>query len=213
MGALVMAPKAGRVREIVECGIGARTLSSETHSGDRAVIAPFRSGVVVAAVDGLGHGREAADAAAAAASVIQDCAGEPLERLVSRCHGQLRKTRGVALSLASLDAENHAMTWLGVGNVEGLLFRSNEMAPRARECLLLRGGIVGYQMGPLRSATLPIRPGDTLIFATDGVDREFSSESPLGHLPQEFADEIIARYGKASDDALVLVARYVGDPA
>jgi hypothetical protein len=56
--------------------------------------------------------------------------------------------------------------------------------------------------------------GDTLIFATDGVRSDFASEH-LAHddPPQQLADRILARWGTKTDDALVLVARYVGTPA
>jgi serine phosphatase RsbU (regulator of sigma subunit) len=35
--------------------------------------------------------------------------------------------------------------------------------------VLLRSGVVGYQLPTLRASTLPIAPGDLLIFATDGI--------------------------------------------
>ncbi len=38
---------------------------------------------------------------------------------------------------------------------------------RARETLLLRGGVVGDRLPPLRAAGLPLAPGDTLVLATD----------------------------------------------
>jgi negative regulator of sigma-B (phosphoserine phosphatase) len=49
-----------------------------------------------------------------------------------------------------------------------------------------------------------------LVFATDGVRSDFSTYSPLGRDVQDTADAMLARYGKQTDDALVLVARYLG---
>jgi hypothetical protein len=116
------------------------------------------------------------------------------------------------LSLAAFDAPHQTMTWLGVGNVEGCLFRANGATRPVREYLLRRGGIIGYQMEALRTATLPVFAGDTLIFATDGIDGAFCTESPLGRDPQECADDFVSRYAKQSDDALIVVARYLGSP-
>jgi hypothetical protein len=65
-------------------------------------------------------------------------------------------------------------------------------------------------MPSLRAATLSIARGDTLIFMTDGISSDFSPDSPLEGHPQRIADTILNRYGKQSDDALVLVARYLG---
>ena len=53
--------------------------------------------------------------------------------------------------------------------------------------------------------------GDTLIFATDGVGGDFLNEVlPQRDPAQALADYILGRWGKQTDDALVLVARYVG---
>ena len=38
---------------------------------------------------------------------------------------------------------------------------------------MLRGGVVGYSLPALRIATLSVAPGDTLIFATDGIGGSF----------------------------------------
>ncbi len=102
------------------------------------------------------------------------------------------------------------MTWLGVGNVEGVLLSAGGEAGLARESVLLRGGVVGYRLPPLRPAVLTIRPGDTLILATDGIRGGFVSQLTSGEPPQQMADGILARHGKGTDDALVLVARYLG---
>jgi hypothetical protein len=181
----------------------------ELESGDLHVVVPFAHGVLVAVVDGLGHGAEAAVAARTAAATLQHHAADPLTTLVQRCHTDLRKTRGAVLSVASFDAESQLMTWLGVGNVEGVLFRADPGARPPRESLLLRGGVVGYQLPTLRPAVLPIFPNDTLIFATDGISGAFSSDPPR-RTPQDAADGIVARFAKETDDALALVARYVG---
>jgi negative regulator of sigma-B (phosphoserine phosphatase) len=195
---------------LVEFGIGARALRGEHESGDLHLVAPYAGGVLIAVADGLGHGPEAAAAARMAIGILQDSPAEPVIDVVRRCHAALLKTRGVVLSLASIDAAAHQMTWLGVGNVDGTLYRADSAARPQRESLAMRGGVVGYQMPSLRAAVVPIAPGDTLTFATDGIAREFHSLSPLGWHPQDAADHILRRYGKDNDDALILIARYQG---
>ncbi len=130
--------------------------------------------------------------------------------LMQRCHAALQKSRGVVLSLASFDAGANRMTWLGVGNVDGVLFRANPAAQRERESLQTRGGVVGYQIPSLRAAPLPVAGGDMLVFATDGIMGAFHTESPVGWHPQEAADHILKKYGKETDDALILVACFKG---
>lgn len=195
---------------ILEWGVSGRALPGQSESGDQYCVADCDGGTLVAVIDGLGHGAAAAAAAQAASAILERHAGEPLIPLVQRCHEELRGTRGVALSAAFFEAEAATMTWLAVGNVEGVLFRADKAVQPAREPILLRGGVVGYQIPPLRATILPLSPGDTLVFATDGISGGFDQESPIGHDPQEAADHILAHFAKKIDDALVLVARYRG---
>jgi len=197
---------------VIDWGVSWRALPGQRESGDLHVVCEFENGILIGVVDGLGHGPEAAAAARAAAEVLQSHAGEPVIALVKHCHEGLRKTRGVVLSIASLDATERMMSWIAVGNVEGVLFRADRAARPARETVLMRSGVVGYQLPPLRAASHPLQTGDLLIFATDGIKDAFTNQPPLSGDPQEAATEILNRFGKDSDDALVLVARWRGIP-
>ncbi|MBI3789047.1 MAG: stage II sporulation protein E (SpoIIE), partial [Ignavibacteriales bacterium] len=81
-----------------------------------------------------------------------------------------------------------------------------------RENILLRGGVVGYQLPQLRASVVPVSKGDTLIFVTDGIFSRFAESLNKAESPQKLADEICAQYKRESDDAMVLVARYTGLP-
>jgi hypothetical protein len=191
-------------------GVSSKAYAAAQETGDLHVVVPCANTVLVAAIDGLGHGREAALAARAAAAVLGRHGHEPLVELMQRCHEDLRSTRGVVLSMASFDPHAGTMTWLGVGNVEGVLFRADRSAGARKDSLSLRGGVVGYRIPALRPTEHHVLDGDVLVFATDGIRTGFSAFAPLGLDVQEAADTILARYGKATDDALVVVARYLG---
>lgn len=197
---------------LLDWGVAARALPSQSESGDAYAVVAHAAGMLVAVVDGLGHGAEAAAAARLAVAKLERHAHEAVVDLLGACHEELRRTRGAVLSLASFHGGMGTMTWGGIGNVEGILFRIDRAARPAREALALRGGVVGYQMPPLRATTLPVFAGDMLVFATDGIAGSFSELSPIGRQPQEAADEILRRCAKHTDDALVLVARYLGLP-
>ncbi len=193
----------------LEWGAASLALPGHTESGDLHLVAPFPNGVLVAVVDGLGHGFEAAAASEVALATLEEHAHEPVTSLVHRCHERLKGTRGVVMSLASFIVQDGTMTWLGVGNVEGILLRSHTNANPAREWIVPRAGVVGYSLPSLRASVLHVGLGDTLIFATDGIRPSFA-ESPLSDSPQRIAERILARSGRDTDDALVLVARYLG---
>jgi phosphoserine phosphatase RsbX len=198
-----------RDEPILAWGVATRALPGERESGDVAVVRMFRGGALAAAVDGLGHGPEAARAARIAARVVEASAGEPVARLFELSHAELRETRGAVMSLASFQAADDTVTWLGVGNVDGRLIRGDEQDGQADRSILCLGGIVGFNLPPLHPVTLPVRRGDTLIFATDGVRSGFARSPDLSGSEREVADRIMALEAKGTDDALVLVVRYL----
>jgi len=195
---------------LIEWGVSSRALPGQAASGDRHVVEAFPGGALIGAIDGLGHGDEAASAARAAGDVLGRHCRESVIALARRCHEALLSTRGVVMSLASFSGGDQTMTWLGVGNVEGVLLRASARAVPMREQLLLRGGVVGYQLPQLSAWVLPLCPGDTLIFATDGIRSEFTSVVDSAGSAAGLADRILAGYAKGTDDALVVVARYAG---
>jgi len=109
---------------LVSWSVAGAPLEPGTESGDLHVVAPSQHGVLVAAIDGLGHGPEAAAAAREAARVLQAHAEESVLPLVLRCHEELRRSRGVVMSVAFFDQRDDSVTWMGVGNVEGVLLRA-----------------------------------------------------------------------------------------
>jgi phosphoserine phosphatase RsbX len=195
---------------MVEYGVAKLALPGHAESGDHHVVRCNRNGVLLAAIDGIGHGEEAADAARVAASILNASVDEPIISLVEQCHEQLRPTRGVVLSVASIDPEHGMMTWLGVGNVQGVLMRADTKNGNPQETLLLRAGVVGSRLPPLQATVIPVAKDDTLFFVTDGVSGNFVENLPILGNPQRAADRILERYRIGTDDALVLIARLVG---
>jgi serine/threonine protein phosphatase PrpC len=197
-------------KTFIHWGVATLALEGQRESGDLHLVRPVTDGVLVAVVDGLGHGEEAAAAARIAVDALEQFAEEPPLSLLQRCHVALRGSRGVVMSLARFDAPRSTMTWLGVGNVEGVLHHADWSERSARASLITRGGIVGSEVPAIQAAVIPVGPRDTLVFATDGIGNGFLSDVSVHDQPQRLADQILARHGKGTDDALVLVARYLG---
>ncbi len=199
---------AGRTGAI-EWGVATQAMAGEVASGDLEIVESFTGGVLLGAVDGLGHGREAAEVARLAVTTLTGHAGEPVANLVRRCHQALLETRGVVMSLASFNPVDSTITWTGVGNVSAMLVRSGQGDTARRESLLLRGGVVGFQLPPLSEEVVAVAPGDTLLIATDGVHPGFAEDLVLGPPPPELAQRILSVHLKGGDDALVLVAQFL----
>jgi phosphoserine phosphatase RsbX len=197
---------------LLDWGVATLALAGQTESGDLHLVKPTADGALVAVVDGLGHGQEAAAAAQIAVHTLEQFAEEPPLSLIQRCHHALKGTRGVVMSIAAFDARRSTMTWLGVGNVDGVVHHSNWAERSARVALITRGGIVGSELPAVQAAMLPVGVADTLVFATDGIRAGFADDVSDREQPQRLANQILSRFGKGTDDALVLVARYLGRP-
>lgn len=195
----------------IDTGVAVLPLPGQPESGDLSLVKRVGKGVFVAVVDGLGHGEDAASAAYAAVAALDRYAKDPLPEILKRCHAALTGTRGVVLTIAYLDPVPKTMTWMGIGNVEGVLLHADGGPKLSRVALVPSAGFLGGDPPHGQPRVVPIRRGDTLILATDGIKSGFADNLPPPTVaPQALADQILARYAKGTDDALVLVARYVG---
>jgi len=195
---------------LVEWGVASRAAQEGSPSGDGALVQVRGADVLVAAFDALGHGADASASAAAARAVLEAHPEAPLRSLPRLVHDRLRQApRGVAMSLGLIEGSTSVMSWLGVGNVQGLVVGA-ETGDRRRNELALRGGIVGRNLPIVAVQAVPLRAGDLVVFATDGIADAFGGDVIPGMPPQQMADRILERHHRGHDDGLVLVAAFMG---
>jgi negative regulator of sigma-B (phosphoserine phosphatase) len=171
----------------VVCGDGYRVIARETD-------------VLVAVVDGLGHGPSAKEAADAFLDFVDRYPHLPLPDLIARGGRAIAATRGVAATLARLGPD--WIELLGVGNVR--------VIARARSPFLAvpAPGIVGSIHRQPQVAVGAVVPGDLFLICTDGVSHPGRLEGDDLHLPvSELARNILAGSKTRQDDATVVVAR------
>jgi len=210
---VVRAERPAVTRSPIVSGTAGRTLPGESATGDRSVLREYPGGALFAVIDGLGHGPEAAHAAGIAAGVLQSSPSTDIVELVQECHHRLQHSRGVVMTVVSLEAGEGRASWLGVGNVQGMVVHggNNRQNSSGRVFALLRSGTVGQHLPTLTPTSFAVGLGDTFVMATDGISLDFMKEHSVDQPPQLLAERILRQYGLANDDALVLVVRYVGE--
>ena len=202
------ATASGRVPKL-QWAAAFRPLSGESVSGDHHLVAPFEGGILLAVVDALGHGTEAEFAARLAVATLSSRRDASLEELLKDCHHTLARTRGIAVALASINFRKNALSWIGIGNVEGVLVRA---AGGKNHSIIQHGGIVGYQMPKLPPIeNFRMEAGDRLCFATDGIRAGFSEVLNSRQSLADLAEAVLERFENVRDDALVLLAELRGD--
>jgi negative regulator of sigma-B (phosphoserine phosphatase) len=169
----------------------------ESVSGDAVVVRRDGDATLIAVIDVLGHGYEAAKVASLATKHLDAAPLRPATDLMMSLHEALRGTRGAAAAICVVRGPR--IDGCGVGNVE-VRVQGTAVA------ILLTPGIIGQRMHRLRSFEGRLVPGDRLVCFSDGI----SSQVQLGDLrelsPRDACGIVMQRHRRKHDDASVLIA-------
>ncbi|MFL6708973.1 MAG: ATP-binding protein [Massilia sp.] len=185
-------------------------IAGEDSNGDAWAMAADRAGVALMSVDGLGHGDLAAEAARAALDCMAQGPFRSPAAQLEACHGALRATRGAALAVAQLAYEGPApsLRFAGIGNISACLIDQSK-----RRQMISHNGIVGHNMRKVQQFELDCPPGALLVMHSDGLSTQWDLEAYPGLAacnPLLIAAVLLRDFGRARDDASVLVLRYSG---
>jgi anti-sigma regulatory factor (Ser/Thr protein kinase) len=197
-------------------------IASEDSNGDGWAIAADRAGVALMSIDGLGHGELAAQAASAALECMAMGPFRQPGAQIEACHTALRATRGAAMAVAQLayprmDGETPQLRFAGIGNIAACLIDpddgSGASAGGKRRQMISHNGIVGHNMRKVQQFELPCPAGCLLVMHSDGLSTQWDLNAYPGLAschPLVIAAVLLRDFGRARDDASVLVLRYRG---
>jgi negative regulator of sigma-B (phosphoserine phosphatase) len=185
-------------------GAVCRAKQSQTVSGDVYLVQAYEEGRVLAAViDGLGGGEEAARAARLAEKTIREHIEHPLQEVVRLSHAALHSTRGAVIGLLRLELGSHHASYVGVGNIGVHVYSRQPIKP------ISKNGILGFRLPTLLELRYMYDPGDIFVMYSDGISGGFSQDGKIDikQAPQRMAEQILATYGKYTDDATVVAIK------
>lgn len=192
----------------LEWAVASRPASGEIACGDVAQVTMGPTRGVLAVVDGLGHGPDAARAATLAAKIVEHHQTDGPGALLTAIHEGLAESRGAAATVAVVDADEGRLDWLGVGNVDGVVVHPGGPLTRTHG-VFLAGGVLGDRLPALhRSEPVWLQAGDRIVLATDGVRGDLAVAARADLRVDVLARRILAQHAVPEDDALVLVAHY-----
>ena len=181
-----------------------------TACGDGYLLRRVGGRLLVALADGVGSGPEARDAANAC---LEELAAGPVRgvaELFEAAHGRLRGTRGAALAVALIDPDQETVEWAALGDVEGIIWQMNPGSTDS-SAIMQKGGTLGVHFPGVFCQSQKFPRQHVLIFASDGVSRQFRNGLPLAQVPpQEWVSSCLDDYGREYDDRTILVAAHCG---
>jgi anti-sigma regulatory factor (Ser/Thr protein kinase) len=207
-GSIVLArtyPK-GFAKADLRFGATLHPLHTEVVSGDGWAMSVGSGDIAAMMVDGLGHGPQAHDAAAAgtAAWLAEATGAEPAAALMAMdtaMHG----TRGGAVATARYDRATDSLRYAGIGNIAGSLH--NLEGSRG---LASHPGIVGVQARRRQSFDFSPADGRLLILHSDGLQSRWNLRDYPGLVtrhPAVVTTLLHRDFSRGRDDAAVFAIR------
>ncbi|TFH53242.1 MAG: hypothetical protein E4G89_01065 [Methanothrix sp.] len=179
-----------------------KPLSGNGKCGDLSFIKEFDGKIMVAVIDGLGHGERAEDAAVKAAEYLENNYRLNLSEIFYGCNEFLKGTVGAAMGIALINRDNCRITFAGVGNIGARVVSDKSFS------LASDFGIVGGEIRKVREENSEFRDGDMIIMFSDGISEKFDAFSYKENVrsdPQRLAEAISNEFCRSHDDSIIVV--------
>lgn len=192
-------------RQRFEIGVVCRPVKGEIECGDGWAVSQSFSRYTLMVADGLGHGLPAYSAASQAMHAFGGAAHQGPSEILQVAHAALRATRGAAVAVAEINADNGVLKYAGVGNVAGVILSNG-----TSRSMVSHNGIVGGEMRRLQEFSYPWTPQSTLVMNSDGIATQWHLDKHPGLIsksPQMIAAVLYRDFQRVRDDSTVIVLR------
>ena len=186
-----------------DLGIYTRAYQDSTFNGDLIQVRTGESKTRWLHMDGLGHGREAAEVVEGIGQFLDS--ETPVDGLMQRLSSALQGTRGAVAMICEVDSISRNMTICGVGDMVAHLISRGE-----KKAISFSPGVLGHAHRSLETFSYDFPDQALLITASDGLRRSMTLRSfpDLWRLhPQLIALVLGQVVGRHNDDRSVFIIR------
>lgn len=172
-------------------------------NGDTYLVKEWDDQVLLAVMDGLGHGAEASAASEKAKEFLVENYSRDIKQIVLDLHTLLsRQSRGIVAGLVRIDGTGKGLSFCGIGNTEVRIVSEPPMHPASLD------GVLGSNLRKAVKFEYRYDSLEAVVLYSDGIPSRFDlSDYPLIYeQPQAVAERIIAEWGKSHDDATIIIA-------
>jgi len=183
----------------------ARPIAEESttgYCGDKVLIDESEEIIFLSLFDTSGHGLKAHVEGGQAIRFISENKDEPLIEIIKQLDIELKGKRGGVGVVAKIDKQSGLTELVGLGNVRALI-----LLPK-QETLIIRGGVIGFEIQQPILNEFILKPGMCVAFFSDGVT--YSTRTDKVQLSENMSAEEIAtylmtHYADDEDDASIVV--------
>jgi anti-sigma regulatory factor (Ser/Thr protein kinase) len=189
----------------IEVGVVSIPVKGEDICGDGWGAKKSAESMLLMVVDGLGHGILAAEAAQEAQRIFSQSRTHSPSPILQDAHDALKKTRGAAMAVASLNFEKQLISYGGVGNIGASI-----VTPQGSRGIPSHNGTVGHLLQRVQEFTFPWSDSSILVMHSDGLRSGWDLNSYPGiwnKHPGLIAGILYRDFFRERDDVTVLVAK------
>lgn len=158
------------------------------------------------AVDGLGHGPEANNAAREAINYFLNTNERIPSVLLTSIHNHIRKTRGVVGAAISYDEKKKTLNYCGIGNISTRIFTHD-----AVKSFFSYNGIIGMNKpSSIHTQEFECEAPVMVVITSDGIKSRWDlNKYPniIKHEPSIIAALVYRDFARRTDDTLVTVLK------
>ena len=177
----------------------------EEISGDNWLCHQSSTRCIIILADGLGHGREAAEASQLACEVFQKSSHLSPLQIIYLINAELHHSRGAAVSIAEIDKNQQLVKFAGLGNVSGNICHNKKVRH-----MVTHDGTAGVSRYKIQEYLYPWNNDALLLMHSDGLISRWSLDPYPGlsnrHLSVT-AGVLYRDFCRGTDDTTVVVAR------
>lgn len=181
-----------------------RPCRGEYLNGDLAMIEQRDHLLMLAVIDGLGHGAEANSVSNRARDFLKQRWSEDVVGTMRQLHEALRGSLGAVGGIAVLNTHSAEVRFTGIGNIAYRLF-----GPRETRLISMAGNL-GHQIRSPQVQHHRLGEEDVAVMYSDGIKDRFELEEypQLRYQSAEtIARTVVERFGKPHDDATCVALR------
>jgi anti-sigma regulatory factor (Ser/Thr protein kinase) len=178
----------------------------ENVSGDNAFVKSYLDKTMVLVGDGLGHGHHAKEAVDKAISIFKESiSGDPSE-IIKEINKNLKHTRGLVATIATLDHKTKEWELCGVGNISTRLQKGLE-----NKNYVCNNGIIGFNIpSRLENSRHEMEKFQQLILCSDGIKPRWDLIKYPGILkydPMILAAVLYKDHARGNDDMTTVIVK------